>query len=828
MVSAATNPDSSSSRVGPGSKHGLKTVSPKLHSVLSQIRSRVRKTVFLEGLAAALVAVMLLFWLAFALDYAPVLFGFRELPWQARAAMLAVAAIILLAILYRLILRRIFVSLKNSSLALLVERKYPELGETLITTVEVSDAKRTDVPVDQKFLEITQQRAESLSDNIQVDEIVNSSTMKRFFVFAGILASTLFGFAVINPTGMGIAAERIYFLNDTPWPRTVNLEIVGIKVKRETPIQGIDEHGLTLAPIDGQFKVAKGSTLTLMVRAQSTGSQTTGQKATDSSGYKQGDKQGDKQPPKICTIQYRTADGSRGSQILNRVGNVRDGWQLYTLTGSPLQGILSDLTFDLRGEDHRIGPFEIKVVDEPVVVQSDLECVFPQYLVDEQSMSWTPRSVRWTGQASLPKGTTYKIAANANKKLQKVYALDFAKQTMSEAIVTDSGFEFSVAPIEATQNWHFYMVDEDRVVSERPYVVAVEPIDDQPPNVIAKLKGIGTAVTPDAMIQLKGKVEDDYGLQQTWIELETPTTDTLTFEQKIGSEGKLNAEVDFLAERRVNGLKLPADEGAELSVTVKSADFCTLNGDEPNIGVGDKFILEIVSPNKLLRILERLEVDQRRRLEQIFEEVSDVRGYLQRTKADDSPVDKATVEPGDSEPATQLAIGDDEEKLRRQAMRVLFAQRSTLQIAKSSQETLGVAEAFESIRLQLENNRIDSADRKERLEIRIVAPLREVVDKPMKQLSTTIKKLESTLSQIDAGLGDETTEVQALAQTQQAMDETDTVLSGIDEVLSVLVKYETQNELLDLVRQLIEEQKAIMEQTKKKRQRDAFEGLFDE
>jgi hypothetical protein len=310
--------------------------------------------------------------------------------------------------------------------------------------------------------------------------------------------------------------------------------------------------------------------------------------------------------------------------------------------------------------------------------------------------------------------------------------------------------------------------------------------------------------------------------------LETPTTDTLTFEQKIGSEGKLNAEVDFLAERRVNGLKLPADEGAELSVTVKSADFCTLNGDEPNIGVGDKFILEIVSPNKLLRILERLEVDQRRRLEQIFEEVSDVRGYLQRTKADDSPVDKATVEPGDSEPATQLAIGDDEEKLRRQAMRVLFAQRSTLQIAKSSQETLGVAEAFESIRLQLENNRIDSADRKERLEIRIVAPLREVVDKPMKQLSTTIKKLESTLSQIDAGLGDETTEVQALAQTQQAMDETDTVLSGIDEVLSVLVKYETQNELLDLVRQLIEEQKAIMEQTKKKRQRDAFEGLFDE
>jgi len=54
------------------------------------------------------------------------------------------------------------------------------------------------------------------------------------------------------------------------------------------------------------------------------------------------------------------------------------------------------------------------------------------------------------------------------------------------------------------------------------------------------------------------------------------------------------------------------------------------------------------------------------------------------------------------------------------------------------------------------------------------------------------------------------------------------VLAEIDAVLARLVKYETQNELLELVRRLIKEQEKIRADTSDKRQKDAFDGLLDE
>ena len=55
----------------------------------------------------------------------------------------------------------------------------------------------------------------------------------------------------------------------------------------------------------------------------------------------------------------------------------------------------------------------------------------------------------------------------------------------------------------------------------------------------------------------------------------------------------------------------------------------------------------------------------------------------------------------------------------------------------------------------------------------------------------------------------------------------DRVLVELNEVLNLLIKHETQNELLDIVRQMIEKQEELKERTKKERQKKAFEGLLD-
>ena len=46
-------------------------------------------------------------------------------------------------------------------------------------------------------------------------------------------------------------------------------------------------------------------------------------------------------------------------------------------------------------------------------------------------------------------------------------------------------------------------------------------------------------------------------------------------------------------------------------------------------------------------------------------------------------------------------------------------------------------------------------------------------------------------------------------------------------MLSILVKYETQNELLDIVRRMIDEQETLLDEVKKLRQREAFDDLFE-
>jgi hypothetical protein len=231
-----------------------------------------------------------------------------------------------------------------------------------------------------------------------------------------------------------------------------------------------------------------------------------------------------------------------------------------------------------------------------------------------------------------------------------------------------------------------------------------------------------------------------------------------------------------------------------------------------------------VSPGELLRILERLEVGHRRRLEQVFSEVSDARGYLVRSKSErkDSP---AITEPGEEVPESEK--DPDDNPLRLDEMRLLFAQRAKLQIEKSIQETLGIAIEFESIRQQLINNRVDSADRKERLSSQIVAPLRLIANESMRQLEEMIAQQETTLKQLQPGAPDPSVSEVADGQAVSAIGQTDLVLGQLDQVLSILVKYETQNELLDLVRQLIKQQQEINARTVEENRKKAFESLLD-
>ena len=129
---------------GARSKSGL---SPNVRKALATLRGKIRRYVTWQGILLAAVWLCLTYWVALALDYLPVLLGFSELSVVTRTLLLCVIALGFAYILYRQVFQRVRRSLNDSSLALLLERKFPEFGDSLVTTVQASESPTDDPAV---------------------------------------------------------------------------------------------------------------------------------------------------------------------------------------------------------------------------------------------------------------------------------------------------------------------------------------------------------------------------------------------------------------------------------------------------------------------------------------------------------------------------------------------------------------------------------------------------------------------------------------------------------------------------------------------------------
>src|SRR5450830_1751679 len=102
------------------------TLAPAVETLLGTLRRRIRQYIWLEGCVAGVAWLGLAFWATLATDW------FFEPPAIVRAAMLAAVAAVLLAVLVRLIFRRVFVHITDSNAATVLERRFPQLNDTLL------------------------------------------------------------------------------------------------------------------------------------------------------------------------------------------------------------------------------------------------------------------------------------------------------------------------------------------------------------------------------------------------------------------------------------------------------------------------------------------------------------------------------------------------------------------------------------------------------------------------------------------------------------------------------------------------------------------------
>ncbi len=761
------------------------------------LRWAIRGYVLFEALAVVAIWLGVTFWAALALDYLPVLAGAGEMPRPVRAILLVGIGAVLGWLLYRWLLSRATVRLRNDQLAILLERHFPEFGDALVTVVELASRPDHAEAFNAAMLEETNRKALEQLPRVRLRHVFRLRPLGVKLGAAALLAVSLVGFWQVRADAFELWVRRMYLLEDRLWPRRTKIEVVGVELIRDEMSLVSSSPGV-LPFHDRTIKVARGAAVKLLVTAD-----------------------GRKKIPQRCVIHYRTSEGDRGKVVMKRIGQVRNGVQRFEFDGKPFRGILTDLQFDVRGGDHRVRGYRIEVVDSPAIVSTKLKCVFPEYLIDRDTSTWLPRTLDWNNGVQLPVGTRVVIRMRSNKPLEHAEVIipsarpeDPPQRSRIDIKgVGESAQSVVLPPYTLGEQLALDIVlrDRDGVFSDRPHRITITGVPDEAPRVEVTLRGIGAAVTPDAVFPLQGTVRDDYRVDRVWLEI--VRNQEKTYEVPLGLQDgeKVEERVD-LRELQQAETPLRLRPKDKVTVTVRATDRYNLGESGPNIGNGDRFQLDVVTPDELLAMLDRRELGLRRRFEQIIDEWTLMRDSLARIVTDRPGMEEdLPAEPGEE----KTELSPEEAAARLLSLNILRAQRAVSQTEKSAQEIAGVAASFDDIRLEIDNNRIDAADRQERLKTQISEPLQSIVASLIPRMQDRLQALQSSLE------GGEDTEEIALA----AQKEADDILIELDKVLQKMLELEDYNALVQLVRRLLEEQKELAERTKALRKKKAFDLL---
>ena len=584
-----------------------------IRSLLDRLRWRIRIYIWIEGISLALLWLGATFWIGLAIDYLPVLVGASEMPRGARLVLLAIIGIVLALVLYRWVFRRAFTRMPDRSMAVLLERRFQRFHDALVTSVEMAEEPDHARGFNQEMLARTTRHAQSQTADVRVGEVFRFSPLMTKIALALAVIAPIGLLYVVNAGAVETWVNRLYLLRDQPWPRSTHVAVQGIQIQRAPSADGVISVS-ELIPFDEnrEIKVAKGTSVVLRAQADAT-----------------------KAIPEYCTVYYHTEENDHGSVNMQKLGRIRDDYQPFAFDGKPFRGILSSIAFDVRGNDHRVRDYHLKVVPSPAIVDTKLDCVFPQYMVDEALSLWLPRTIDLASGTQLPAGSRITVRARSNKDLSKIDIHDLqADETTTVNIDRDGSdprqFSHLIEKLHGTLTLELTLHDTDGVVSDPAIRMVIAAVEDQPPVVQVNLRGIGSAVTPDVVIPTQGQIGDDYDVNETWFDVVVNDGEPRKYRFQLGDAGQVEAELDFRAERATEGgLELrPKDK---VSVTVMASDKCDLQAN-PNVGSGDRYQLEVVTPDELLAALERRELGLRRRLEQIIDELSEMRDSVSRVK----------------------------------------------------------------------------------------------------------------------------------------------------------------------------------------------------
>ena len=822
---------------------------PEAVSVLDRLRSRIRSYVLFEGIALVVVVLGALFWGSFLVDWGYFQLSRLELPRWFRATVLVGGICLIAAGVVSWIGLRLFRAFRTKALALVLERRFPELDDRLITAVEAAESHERDAsPITSAMLRQTIVEAARTASGLDLGSVFDRKPLRRAVVTASVLVASILGLAVTNGAAMERWVAGYLGLRDGYWPRETEL-IVKVIVQPGDRVREFT---------DGRYKHPKGSDLSLQIEVAP------GKKA-----------------PEQVRLDARLANG-RGNvrAYLTRVGD-----QAFRHT---LAGLLDDADIWVTGGDFtNARPYRVQVVQPPEVSSVALHCLYPEYTgMNERVEGKAVRAKQQVNgaQTSLPLATDFVLDLTANKALShvriegdagadrweielraphssngpaSVSRPEWPPETIalksqdgrpeirvpfvaaaSQAIWSSThdavALPFVLAPDGATslpekiraaaeskQPLEFplplppdamiriSLEDTDQIQSTAPAKFTINGIVDQPPLVTTELKGIGSSITRKARIPIAGMLTDDYGVvsarfnykvddAETWSPREFQTSPPRSLREFALRRAE---EEPF---ERFDVLPLDLSIKQRLTLAVSALDGC--NVGEAHRALGQKYVFNIVSEEELLSMLYVREINIRKRFEQIITEMKQTREVLgkARGQADEAATLKKVGAKPDDEKLATLALGLSS-----------AADRSLQAVRKNSVETAGVETSFADIREELVNNAADTPLLLERLDGKILGPLRRINTKDFPNADSSLGLFKLALEKNTDPTG----------SMDEATDTLDSMIEKMELILTEMRELAKFHEVVEQLKANIKAQQDLLEETKRKRKENAIKAL---
>ncbi|MGH7202640.1 MAG: hypothetical protein ACREJB_18690, partial [Planctomycetaceae bacterium] len=363
------------------------TIRPEIHRLLRGLRWRIRLYVLCEGVALILLIAGLVFWVSLGLDWLYFKTSNLELPVAVRGV-ISFAALVGVPAAALWLLAPLLKALRARALALVLERRYPQLNDRLITAVETSQSgERPPTPLTAAMLERTTNDLGRILNEVRVGEVFRRGPLGGAVSFALIMLLSVGALALLNTEAMARWSDAYLRLKERYWERETDLRVMLI-VQPGDQVREFDDNRHAKHPRGGDLK--------LRVVVPET-------PRPDGRAWT---------VPDRVLLDYREDHGRSNSLTMTKVG---DRTFEHTFTAQR-----DGLELRVTGHDYTSPEsYRVEVVEPPRIDALSLICTYPEYT--GLNADGPRRTVPVQGnQTALPAETLFVLTGRANKPLAGV------------------------------------------------------------------------------------------------------------------------------------------------------------------------------------------------------------------------------------------------------------------------------------------------------------------------------------------------------------------------------------------------------------------------